>query len=202
MHRTSAHLSPLSRRLLRTAGAGALAAGLFAVASPARADRPAVRLSADIPVGGLVHSFNDNYGVTDGFFGPAAAPFQIGVGYYFKDHFYLGGRFGFQVYFPDGRDGSVLGRLTGRFEYLWSSGKVRPFVSADLGFCGYGVAAPGFATSEAGFIGGGGGGVHLFLTDSVSLSPYGELAIQRLFDVDANTFSLTFGATLAGWLWQ
>lgn len=201
------HLRPspvaTPRRLFRIAGAVSCAAAAFAAASSASADdRSAIRIAAEIPVVGVVHLFGQGGDETTGLFGVYAAPFQLGVGYQINDNIYAGGRFGFQVQFPENSDAIFQGRFTGRFEYLFGSGKIRPFVGADLGF--FGTAFPGFGGTQTygGFIGSGSGGVHIFLTDSVTLSPNAELAIQRYFDFEVSGVNFIAGVTLGGWIWR
>jgi hypothetical protein len=194
------------RLVVRLGCAAAGAAVALAASSPASAaGDEAIRVSADVPIAGFYHRFADGLGsATDGFFGLAAAPFQLGVGYLFKKNIYVGGRFGFRAEFPDSADTYFHGRLTGRFEYVFDGSKVRPFVGADLGFYGdsFGGVFGGAAT-YGGFLASGSGGVHLFVTDSFSISPYGELIFQRYFDfADLNTVTLVFGVTLAGWIWR
>lgn len=193
------------RRLLRLGSAAACALAAFAAASSASADdRPAIRLSADIPVGGLVHVFGDSTAEnTQGLLGVAAAPFQLGAGYQFNGNIYVGSRFGFQVNFPENSDAIFQGRFTGRFEYLFMTDKIRPYVGADLGV--FGVAFPsgfGGTSSYGGLVTAGGGGVHIFLNDSVTLSPNAELTFQHYLDFDVNTISFIAGVTLGGWIWR
>lgn len=202
------------RRLARVGSSAACAAAAFAAASSASAGGDeAIRISVDIPVAGFVHSFNGNADQTDGLIGvPAGGGFlsvynaiiPVGVGYVFRKNLYVGGRFGFQTYFPDGGDGYFTGRLSGRFEYIFNGDKIRPFVGGDLGFTA--IALPNFfgggTSTYGGFIGAGSGGVHIFLADSFTLSPFGELAFQHYFDPGTSSVSLLFGATLAGWIWR
>jgi hypothetical protein len=219
MTQTRRSILPAQRHVLRLASAAASAALAFAAASSASAGGDqAIRITADIPVAGFVHVFYPNsvpsqtvglIGLPAGTyysgFGANGASVALGAGYLFRKNIYVGGRFNFQTFFPDNSDAIFQGRLSGRFEYVFGGGgdKVRPFVGGDLGF--YAIAFPtgaGGTSSYGGFIGSGSGGVHLFLADSFTLSPYGELAFQRLFDFDQNAVSLIFGVTLAGWIWR
>src|SRR5262245_32216749 len=133
MTQTRRSIPPARRGLLRFWSASACAALLFAASAPASAagGDSAIRISADAPIGGFTHTWYPPRTIpssTVGFFGLTAAPLQLGVGYLFRKNIYLGGRFGIQGLFPDGRDAIFEGRLTGRFEYVFNGTTVRPFV--------------------------------------------------------------------------
>jgi hypothetical protein len=214
MTQTRRSILPAQRHVLRLASAAASAALAFAAASSASAGGDqAIRITADIPVAGFVHAFYPSgpsqtvglIGIPSGtFFSFYGASIPVGVGYLFRKNLYVGARFAFQTYFPDGGDAIFSGRFSGRFEYVFGGGgdKVRPFVGADLGLTA--ISVPSFPGNQTygGFIGSGSGGVHIFLADSFTLSPYGELAFQRFFDNDQNSVSLVFGAVLGGWIWR
>lgn len=201
---TTRSLAPAPRALFKVAGATLCASGILAAASSASADdRAAIRIAADIPVFGIQHQFNGGPGSsTLGFFGVSAAPFQLGVGYQVNQHLYFGGRFGFQAQFPENSDAVFNGRFTFRFEYVFGGDKIRPFVGADAGFTATGFGGFGGAQTYGAFVGSASGGVHIFLTDDISLSPNLELGLQRFLDIDVNWLNVTGGATFTGWLWR
>jgi hypothetical protein len=127
---------------------------------------------------------------------------SVGIGYQFSEHFLFGGRFGFLVVNPDGGSSIFTGNATLHFQIPFLTGRTRPFVMFEPGLAGTTINGFGGANRQNAFIGRVGGGVHLFLTDSFSISPYGALGFQRLFDIDYTTVSFTVGALFSGWVWR
>jgi len=139
---------------------------------------------------------------TTTYFGLAGS--NVGIGYQFGEHFLFGGRFGWQVVSPEDSDSFYNGFAALHFQVPFLTGKVRPFIFAEPGLIVTRVTAPfpGQSRSETGFDGKLGGGAHLFVTDSFSISPYGSLGYQDIPDLYYSTVSFEIGALLSGWVWR
>ncbi len=126
---------------------------------------------------------------------------DVGIGYQFNDRFLFGGRFGFGIVSPENSDTVVAGHLGAHFEILFGAEKVRPFLLLEPGleFVGNNSFT---SRSNVGFHGQVGGGAHLFVTDSFSISPYGAFQFVEVPDWNRRTFALVVGAMISGWVWK
>jgi hypothetical protein len=141
---------------------------------------------------------------------------RFGVGYKLNDVFLIGGRMGFafgSTNVPAGPGSSVTAdvgifRLMPRFELQFGKNKVRPFVAFEPAFglswasvrTTSGSVTGSSAETQGHIAGAVNGGVHIFLTDSFSLSPYAEFNSSRIVKVasDSPTDYVPEGAQVGG----
>lgn len=158
-----------------------------------------VWLSADLPVFGVQHLWVDHVGnTTVGSFGFAAAPFNVGIGYQTSDSFLIGARLGIQAVFPEGSDAQLSGKLAARFEGVVGHGTRRGFFAAEPAF----AVVSNNNSSQGAFSLALSAGAHLFVADSFSVDPFGEMSYQRVFDTELNGFTLRAGLMFSGWSWS
>ncbi len=135
---------------------------------------------------------------------------DVGIGYQLGQYVLLGGRFGASLFAPEDADALFVGHLSAHIEVLFSAGKVRPFMFIDPGLMATGQSSQFGSQNYVGFRGEIGGGAHLFLTDSFSISPYGAFRYQDIttgpsgFGTETNQtdFSFVVGAMISGWVWK
>lgn len=166
-----------------------------------------VRLSLDAQVVGL-QAFPDRLTVfTLGVGGRGLGP---GFGYAITDMFLIGARtaFGMTYVDPDGVGDNLSGSiaLLPYFEVVFGSSGIVPFVGAQVGF---GVFFPDGGDPAGSFTAGAYGGLHAFLADNFSLSPFIELNFlfneARFASVgvpldDRAGFGMAVGVSLMGWI--
>ena len=95
----------------------------------------------------------------------------------------------------------VLVRPFAEYSFLRSGNGVRPFLGADAGF---GVMFGDFRTAPTMINGGVTAGVHLFATDSFSISPHANLEIIHVIPGDGlqnvTGMTISVGVRIAGWI--
>lgn len=182
----------------------------FADSANADAGAGALRLGADIGVIGLTHvpdaidETNFQFGIWgEDVYRPAVG---VSVGFQIIEPLIIGARTGFGAFVshvdtPGPLDHqtftSGLFALIPYVEYMFLTGNIRPFVGGELGFQ---LTFPDGGDTQAGFIAGALGGVHIFATPSFSISPTAFLDfIYRGADENAG-FAFGGVVTLQGWI--
>ena len=129
--------------------------------------------------------------------GVGYASLPVFVGYMLTDSIFLGGRFGLSHTIVNNANATAWSVMA-LFEYLFLSGIVRPFVSADVAVGGGSANLFGFGTTGVDFGFDGGGGLHLFLTESFSIDPRVTLGM-RFGDTAAWQFMAKLHVGLSGY---
>lgn len=166
----------------------------------AQAGDGAFRLGADFEVIDL-EVFPDlvtlfGFGVNGVAFGPS-------LGYQIGDSIVVGSRLAVRVNVSEvsgGAGTTVDGTIAvvPYFEYVFPDPSVAPFLGAQAGVVGF--FADG-ADPLANAVAGGFGGVHLFITDSFSVSPWGQLNFLYLGgDTDRAGFEVVALLSFEGWM--
>lgn len=161
----------------------ALLAALFATPSTAFADPGpgALRLSLEERVFGMVHYPEDGQArFRLGVFGTnlfflEQPMLTFGLGYQATEQFLVGARlgFGYQEFSLAGNQESGLFGVIPFGEFLFGEGDFLPFFGAQVGFqmVFYETGFGGGLETEAFFVAGGMGGIHIFAEDGFSVTP-------------------------------
>lgn len=187
------------KTLLRALALGALVT-LAPSPGSAQVGDGAVRIGADFEIIDL-EVFPDR--VTLFGFGVNGVAFGPSFGYQIGESIIVGSRFAFRLNVSDVAgapdltvDGTVA--VVPYFEWMFPDPQVAPFVGAQAGVVAF------FADSvdaSANFVGGGFGGVHLFVTDSFSISPWGQVNFLYLGGLDDRAgFEVVALLSFEGWI--
>lgn len=201
------------------APAAVQAQGEYTTERPRRGGAGRLRLSGEFSLLGFQY-FPDARGVAYPQFrfnfGPVGSTitvatqydYALSAGYQLTDDIVLGARVNFGFYFLDTNlvppldDDFAVGTLglLPFFEYMFLRGDIRPFVGAQAGFTAF-FAEDTSQINDAVIVRlGGTGGVHLFATDSFSVTPWAMLSFLYNSGNEAAGFELLFMLSLDGWL--
>lgn len=184
------------------------AALVTSAAATAQADSgPGVfRLSVDPGVVQFAYGSTPGADVTSFGIGvamPASTTASLSTGlplafaYQVNDALLLGARGGLIFQFSDPGNNLFRAHIMPFGEYMLTEGQMRWFVQAGVGF---GVVAPEGSDASGIFGVQAGGGVHIFVEESFSLSPFLSLDYSRTLDRQFDTLSATLGCSFAGWI--
>ena len=181
--------------------AAAIVAAISMTAPRAEAQRPgagSIQLHLDAQILDL-QVFPDRYNQVS--LGVGGASLGPGIVYQVADGIIIGTRaaFGFTLIDPVTPGDSVAGSiaLLPYLEFVFGQDQIAPFVDVHAGF--QAIFPDGF-DPWANVIVGARGGVHIFATDSFSVSPWGMLNFLYDGGIERAGFELAAGFSLVGWI--
>lgn len=192
---------------------GALMAGAIgSVTSGARADdgAGAFRLGADLHVLNMRQYPNDASFVNDdptiqfGLYNAVGGTDEVlyfapQFGFLVTDSIVIGAHFGLAAVSFNGSDVGFGIHIVPFFEYLFSPGEtIRPFVGAEVGPRIFTI--PGPTDAYVVFAAGGLGGVHIFLEEGFSISPFASIDFLYNSQAERAGYEVVLGVSLEGWV--
>lgn len=204
------------RQIIRRGAIGAAAAAAIACSmastSSVRADdgAGAIRFGADLHVLNVRQYPNDSPFVNDdptiqfGVYNAVGGTdeflyFAPQFGYLLTESIVIGAHLGFGVVSFNGSDAGVGVHLVPFFEYILSPGEtIRPFVGAEVGPRIFSI--PGPTDAYVTLVAGGFGGVHIFLEESFSISPFASVDFLYNSLSERAGYEIVLGASFQGWV--
>ncbi len=189
-----------------------LAAALVAASSLAAAPRAhadagegAIRLGADVSVLGFQHfpgDFGDLFAFQFGLLAEEVTRPQVAASFAYQltNDLLIGVRGGFGVALVEAGGFSAtrgVVSLVPFFECMFGQGNLRPFIGAEAGFQ---LLFPDMGDAQGWFVGGPMGGVHIFATQSFTISPMAVFDFFYRGDVERAGYGLTGLVSFAGWI--
>lgn len=200
----------IRRGAIHAAIAALMAGAIGSVASGARADdgAGAFRMAADLHVLNMRQypndGFNDDPTVQFGLYNAVGGTeeflyFAPQFGYLITDSIVIGAHLGFGVVSFAGSDAGFGIHIVPFFEYMFSPGEtIRPFVGAEVGPRIFTI--PGPTDAYVNLVAGGFGGVHIFLEESFSISPFASVDFLYNSNAERAGYEIVAGISLDGWI--